>query len=241
MIDENGERLRGPAMIESVFATMFKDRPGATFTVFPASLRFISPDVAQEEGRNLVKLKGDEGPSTRHYTLTYVKQGNRWRYSQRPGGAGDGDQPSSAARGAGLARGRMDRRESGLPGAYDLPLDRGRQFPAPRFHRPGPGQVGDDRERADRMGPLQATDRVVGVRLRRGARDGAWSRDANAWVIKSCGVLPDGRSATATHILTRVSPQSARWASIERTVGDRVVHDHAEYLMVRQPPKPQAP
>ncbi len=36
--------------------------------------------MAQEEGRNLVKLKGDEGSSTRHYTLTFVKQGNRWRY-----------------------------------------------------------------------------------------------------------------------------------------------------------------
>ncbi len=43
MIDENGERLRGPATIESIFATMFKDRPGATFTVFPASLHSSVP------------------------------------------------------------------------------------------------------------------------------------------------------------------------------------------------------
>jgi hypothetical protein len=57
-------------------------------------------------------------------------------------------------------------------------------------------------------------------------------------MIKSTGILPDGRTASATHILARLSPQSARWSSIERTVGDQVVPDHAEYVMVRKPPQP---
>ena len=67
---------------------------------------------------------------------------------------------------------------------------------------------------------------------------GQWSRNGNEWIIKSTGIMPDGRTATATHVLTRVNPQTARWASVERTVGDQVVPDRAEYVLVRRPPRP---
>jgi hypothetical protein len=69
---------------------------------------------------------------------------------------------------------------------------------------------------------------------------GLWSHIGNEWIIKSTGILPDGRTATATHVLTHLSPQSARWASVERTVGDQVVPDRAEYVLVRRPPQPQS-
>ncbi len=67
---------------------------------------------------------------------------------------------------------------------------------------------------------------------------GYWTRDGKQWFIKSTGVLPDGRTASATQILTRVGPHTARWASIQRTVGGQVVPNLQEYVMVRKPPKP---
>jgi len=71
-----------------------------------------------------------------------------------------------------------------------------------------------------------------------GYASGLWSRNGDEWVIKSTGIMPDGLTATATHVLTRISPQSARWASRERTVGERVVPDRTEYVLVRRPPQP---
>ena len=50
-----------------------------------------------------------------------------------------------------------------------------------------------------------------------GYGDGLWTRRGNQWVIKSTGVLPDGRIASATHILTRVGPNSARWTTRNRS------------------------
>ena len=35
-----------------------------------------------------------------------------------------------------------------------------------------------------------------------GYGDALWTRKGNQWVIKSTGVLPDGRTASATHVLT---------------------------------------
>ncbi len=145
-IDEHGDRLRGRATIEGFFDSLFKERPGATLTIVPASLRFLGPDVAQEEGQTIVKATGEERPSSRHYTVTFVKQGNRWRYSIVPRGARDQHDPAPTIAGAGMACRLVGQREPRLAGSYDLPLDRRRQFPASRFHGPGAGQVGHDRE-----------------------------------------------------------------------------------------------
>ncbi len=73
-----------------------------------------------------------------------------------------------------------------------------------------------------------------------GYGDGLWSRNGNEWMIKSSGVLFDGRIATATNILTRVGPNTARWASTERTVGGHHAPDRFENMMVRRPPPPQS-
>ena len=67
-----------------------------------------------------------------------------------------------------------------------------------------------------------------------------WTRNGNRWVIKSTGVLADGRIATATNILTRTGHNSARWHSTDRTVGRDVAPDHSEAVMVRRPPPPQS-
>ncbi len=81
MIDEDGERMRGRSVIEGVFGSMFKERPGASIAISPASLRFLGPDAAQEEGQTQVKTASSEAPTTRHYTVLYVKEGKRWVYS----------------------------------------------------------------------------------------------------------------------------------------------------------------
>ena len=39
-----------------------------------------------------------------------------------------------------------------------------------------------------------------------GYGDEFWTRKGNQWVIKSTGVLPDGRTASATHVLTPTGP-----------------------------------
>src|SRR5262249_14924871 len=78
IVGETRDRLRGRAMIEQTFGSMFPQRPGAVITIAPASLRFFGPDVAQEEGQTLVKLANGESPVSHHYSALLVKQGNGW-------------------------------------------------------------------------------------------------------------------------------------------------------------------
>ena len=65
-----------------------------------------------------------------------------------------------------------------------------------------------------------------------------WAKNGEQWMIKSSGVTPDGKTATATNVLTRISPNQARWTSHERTVGGESVPESAEYVMVKRPPQP---
>ena len=67
-----------------------------------------------------------------------------------------------------------------------------------------------------------------------------WVRHGDQWIIKSTGVLPDGKTATATNLLTRLNPTQARWQSTERTVGGQSIPEQLEALMVRTAPLPGA-
>jgi len=237
MIDENGERLRGRPMIENVFASIFRQRPGATLSITPTSLRFLGPEVAQEEGRNVVHV-GAEPASTRYYTVVYVKQGNRWRYSS----VREEHEP-------GLSPHQRLQELAWLVGDWTDESPDSVVHVNCRWTEDGNFLLRDFVVRVQGKSVMTVNERIGWDASTRqikswvfdsegGHGTGLWSRTGDQWVIKSTGVLPDGRIATATLTLSRAGPHSARWTSDGRTVGDRVVPDHAEYLMVRQSPAP---
>ncbi len=238
VVDENGQRLRGNPSIGTVFGSMFRQRPGATLTVTPLTLRFLGPDVAQEEGRTVLKI-GEETPATRRYTVVAVKQGDRWRYSSFR----EEHDPS-------LTPHQRLEELAWLVGEWTDESPDSVVRATCRWTDDGHFLLRDFTIQVQGKSVMTVNERIGWDPSTRqikswvfdsegGHGAGLWSRAGNEWVIKSTGVMPDGRLATATHILTRVGPQSARWASVERTVGDRVVPDQAEYLMVRQPPRPR--
>jgi uncharacterized protein (TIGR02246 family) len=239
MIDEDGERLRGRPMIEDVFRAMFKDRPGASIKIAPASLRFLGPDVAQEEGQTVVTVPGNPAPTTRHYTVLFVKQANRWIYSSVREEAVKALSHHQRLLELGWLVGEWvdESPDSVVRTTCKWTEDQNfllRDFTVNVQGKPVMTVT-------ERIGWDPSTRQIKSwvFDSEGGHGSGLWSRNGNEWVIKSTGVLPDGRTATATHVLTQVGPQSARWSSIERTVGDRVVADHADYVMVRRPPQPQ--
>ena len=72
-----------------------------------------------------------------------------------------------------------------------------------------------------------------------GYGEGHWSRAGDQWVVKATGVRPDGRTATATQVLTFVDKDHLKWRSIDRTHGDEIVEEIDEIVMARKPPQPK--
>ena len=58
IVDEEGIRIHGRPEIEAAYAGIFQARPGAAIEISRASLRFLGPDVATEEGHTRIKPRG---------------------------------------------------------------------------------------------------------------------------------------------------------------------------------------
>jgi hypothetical protein len=72
-----------------------------------------------------------------------------------------------------------------------------------------------------------------------GFAEGLWSRQGNQWYVKISGVLRDGRTLSATQVITLLNKDSSTWTSVDRTIGGEVVPDIDSFTLVRKPPQPK--
>ncbi len=73
-----------------------------------------------------------------------------------------------------------------------------------------------------------------------GNGEGLWARLGNQWVVKAVATLQDGRTATATHIITPQDFSTCHWRTTERTVGGEVIPIADDFVMVRPAPGSKA-
>lgn len=239
LIDEYGERTQGRPAIQNFYSALFNERKGATIEIFLTSLRFLGPDVANEEGRTRVKPSGGEPATYRDYTVLYVKEGSRWLHSS-----------VREQHATGLAHHDRLKELEWLLGEW---LDESSEsiiHATCRWSDDKNFLLRDFVIQVQGKPVMNVTQRIGWDPLTRQIKswvfdsDGGyghalWSRSGNQWTIKSKGVLPDGRVATATNILARTGPNTARWISTERTVGGEGAPEHHESVMVRRPPQPE--
>ena len=239
LIDELGVRTEGRAAIEEYYRSLFQNGPGAAIDISVDSLRFLSPDVAKEEGHTRLNSAGTP-QSVRRYTALFVKKDGRWLCSS--------DREEHSA--------QVAHHEHLMPLGWLVGewVDQGSDATIHAVCR-----WSDDKNFLlrdltvnVRGKPVMTVNQRIGwdplgkqvkawvFDSEGGYGDELWARKGNQWVIKSTGVLPDGRTASATHVLTPAGPNSARWHSSERTIGDQSLGEPIEYTMVRRAPAPQA-
>jgi uncharacterized protein (TIGR02246 family) len=239
-IDEYGTRIEGRSTIQEMYGSIFQERPGATIRIAIDSLRFLGPDVAKEEGHSRVLPRGNEPESLRHYTVLYVKQGGRWLHSSVREEHATGVLHHERLRDLDWLVGEwLDQNsDSTVHVLCKWSNDKNYLLRDFTIHVQGrPLMTVNQRIGWD---PLTRQIKSWVFDSEGGYGDGLWARNGNEWVIKSRGVLPDGRIATATNVLTRVDRNTARWKSTERTLGAQSAPELAEYVMVRRPPHPES-
>ena len=72
-----------------------------------------------------------------------------------------------------------------------------------------------------------------------GFGEGLWTREGNQWIVKMTGVTRDGKIASATNIITKVSKDRMTWQSRDRIVGGEKMPDIKEIPITRKPPLPK--
>ncbi|WP_197491174.1 YybH family protein [Planctomyces sp. SH-PL62] len=247
---EDADPIVGRAAIEKRFAERFEAEPGRTIVVEPTSLRMLGADAAIEEGLAVVASPPDgdhhAGSVRFRYTAAYVREDGRWLQDS----IHDFPMPDLDAEKS--PRERLADLEWLIGEWIDQDDDAEVEttcewaddgaFLIRKFRVKAAGSIGLSGVQRVGWDPRLKQFRSWTFDSEGGFSEGLWSHEDgdDRWIIKTTGVLKDGRTASATNIVSRRGRDVVRWSSVERTLGSSALPGVEEVTLVRRPPPPRA-
>jgi uncharacterized protein (TIGR02246 family) len=232
--DQTGRHLKGREAIEKAFQGFFGQNKGLKVRIESESLRFVTAEVAIEDGTTFVLHPDGAPPSRARYTIVHVKKEGEWLLSSvretpyvPPGN-------HEHLRGLEWAIGNWSaENDRGEAEHLSLSWTDNQNFIVGSFAATVKGvSVGrathwigwDPQAKRVRSWIFDATG---------GFGEGSWTRDGDRWVVKTTSVLQDGKKATATFHLGRVDADTLRLQARDRTVDGKAVPDTREFKLKR--------
>ncbi len=233
--DQTGKHLKGREAIQKAFEGLFADHKGLKLRINSDKLRFVTPDVAIEDGSTEV-IPPDGGPPSRaRYTIVHVQKDGKWLLSSvrdshfTPSTNYEhlrdlewtlGDWAGEPSNGEVMRKSFSWSENQGFlvdshSVAYQSVILSG-----------GTQWVGWD--------PQETRIRSWSFDTNGGFGEAAWTKEGNKWVIKSSGVQQDGKKVTATNTLTHLDAETLGWQSTDRTVDGKPLPDIKEIKLKRQ-------
>ena len=238
---DQGEPIVGKEAIQARFADLFAStEEKTTIALETASIRFLSPVVAVEEGSSTITRPGDPAISEKgRYTVVYVKSEGKWL--------------QSIVRDAAIATSVtlydrlkelewmvgewVDESEAGLVQTNCYWTDN-KAYLMRDFKVMVEGKTIMTGSQRVGWEPLAGQIKSWVFDSEGGHAEGYWAREGNSWVIKSSGVLQNGAIVTATNVITKLDENTMTWASVDRTVGGEIAADLDPIKVVRKAPAP---
>src|SRR5262249_30412780 len=239
-IEAEGDRYRGRELIERRFAETFAASPGVKIAIEVGSIRFLSPDVAKEEGQTVI-TPAKEARQVRPYTALFVKRDGQWLISSVREEADPLLSPHDRLRDLEWMIGDWVDEAPDSQVRVNCRWSEDGNFLIRSFtvkHQGKPVMTISQRIGWDPMGRrIRAWEFDSGG----GVGEGTWSREGDRWVIKHSGVRPEGVAASSTNVMVKERPDLVRWSSTDRVLGDESLPGADAYVLVRVPPSPRTP
>jgi uncharacterized protein (TIGR02246 family) len=233
-IDESGQRIQGRDAIQAEFETAFSDGSHPRIELIDPRIRFLSSDVAMEEGHASV-FRDDEPPTKTSYLAIHVRKGKVWqldsvRETVLPSAPSHYDQLKSLE----WLIGSWHDQEGSSKVDTTCEWTRNRNFITRSFKVMLQGQ--DELTGTQIIGwdPASETIRSWMFDSDGGFAHGVWTFTEDHWVIKAVSVLPDGRRASSINIITPVDHDSFTWESVGREVDGELLPNVDRINVVRQ-------
>ena len=229
-----GEQAVGRAEIEKQFASIFADAKGAKLEAKTESVKFISPNVAVEQGTAKV-VRPDQEPEDSQYTAVYVKRDGQWLLDR----VTEEDEPVVVS--------NYDKLKDleWMIGTWEDQDDQNRVETTCQWTK--------NRNFIVRSFTLSIADRIemAGMQIvgwdpaakqirswvfdsDGGFGEGVWKKKDKTWYIQSTGTLPDGGKTSSVNIMTYVDNDTFTWQSINRQAGGELLPNVDEVVVVRQ-------
>jgi uncharacterized protein (TIGR02246 family) len=237
-IEAEGDRYQGRGLIERRFADTFAASPGVRIAIETGSIRFLSPDVAKEEGSTLISPTKDTHLA-RPYTVLFVKRGGQWRISSVREDPDPMVRPHDRLKDLEWMIGDWVDEGSDSEVRVNCRWSERGNFLMRTFTDKRRGKAVMTVSQRIGWDPLAHCFRSWEFDSEGGFGEGTWSRDGERWVVKHRGIRPEGVAGSSTNIMVRERPDMVRWSSIDRVLGDESVPGSQGYLLVRVPPPPR--
>ncbi|NDC53709.1 MAG: nuclear transport factor 2 family protein [Planctomycetia bacterium] len=251
IVDAHGVVMKGR---ETVGPSALPD-PGAAkpeYRVHDTSLRFLTPDVALEDGSIDVVVPGAGLPQKGRFSATWIRQGGTWklaglREAQLPEATGAaqladldwmvGDWTvvdNAPAGAAGPPRPTIEVTVRWNAGRTFLLRDmKITPVAANGAEPPAPLHV------SQRIGwdPLSRQIRSWVFSADGGHGEAFWSRDGGSWIARTTAVLPDGSQTSSLNVYTYDGKDRCTWQSFHTHAGGEHLPP-VNMTMIRKPGRP---
>ena len=194
-----------------MFAGIFKEHPKTHMDLAIGSIRFIGPDMAVEDGMATVTHGPDEPAQRSPYTVVHARQDGKWLMASARDLPDDTPTPEEQLKQLQWMIGDwVDESPEALVMTSYRWTDNQcyilSEFKVQIGGRPvmtGTQRIGWD--------PLAKKIRSWVFDSEGGFGEGIWTREGNQWIVKRTGVTRDGKIASATNVITRVSKDRMTW------------------------------
>jgi uncharacterized protein (TIGR02246 family) len=238
MIFRDGTEVNGREGIKQSFEEAFKEGPKSAVSVVVDSIRFLTPDVAVEEGTTSMFPDGDTLTAKSRYTVVHLKKDGRWlmqsvRVVEEQSLSAYGElQPLEWLIGEWIDEGRTETVHT------KFRWDDNKSFLLEEFQVVREGSVVLKGTQRIGWDPQAKQIRSWTFDSAGGFGEATWTQADGSWICKARAVTADGTSASATRSLIRSTPDRVIWVATERIAGDEQLPTLAVTL-VRKPPQPQ--
>lgn len=232
--DVTGKRLVGHEAIEKSFQTFFAENKGAKLRIDIESLRFITPDVAIEEGVTAVLTPEGGPPSRAKYSIVHVKKDGKWHIGSVRDTVYTSPSNFEHLKGLeGLVGSWAAEAEGNEVARISFSWSENQNFLTSSFATTfknitiggGTQWIGWD--------PANKAVRSWSFHANGGFGEGIWSRQKDTWTIKTVATLPDGKKATAVDVITFVDANTITFHAKERTHDGKPLPDVKEVKLKR--------
>jgi uncharacterized protein (TIGR02246 family) len=229
-----GITIKGRDAITKAFKEFFVENQGLKLRINSESLRFLTPDVAVEDGTTEVLAPDGTPPSAARYTIVHVKK--------------DGDWLLGSVRDAPYVPPTNYEHLRALEwtiGDWASETNKGESARASFTWGKNQNFIVATIEATIKEVPVSGATQWIGwdpaaKAIRSWTFDddggigrGAWTHQDNKWTIKSTNTLRDGKKLAATNIVTRIDADMITWQSVNRTLDGNALPDTPEIRMKR--------
>ena len=236
-VDQTGHHLKGREAIEARLKQLFEESKDLKLRIDSMSMRFVTPDLAIEDGITEVLPPDGAPPSRARYTNVLVKKDGKWLLSSVREAPYAPPTNYEHLRGLEWAIGNWvggpDEGEKGEVDRIALAWSENQQFLVVTFTSSFKNISLGGATQWIGWDPEAKSIRSWSFDNTGGFGQGIWTREGDKWLIKSTSMLRDGKKASATNVVTRVNEDTLTWQSKDRTLDGKPLPPTKEVRMKR--------